>query len=31
MTIWQHIPFENEAAIGEWARMHGISYRIIRC
>lgn len=31
MTIWQHVPFENEAAIGEWARMRGISYRIIRC
>lgn len=31
MTIWQHVPFENEAAIGEWARMRGISYRLIRC
>ncbi|MGD9968829.1 MAG: type 1 glutamine amidotransferase [Sulfuricurvum sp.] len=31
MTIWQHVPFENEAAIGEWARSRGISYRIIRC
>lgn len=31
MTIWQHVPFENEAAIGEWARMRGITYRIIRC
>ena len=31
MTIWQHVHFENEAAIGEWARMRGISYRIIRC
>jgi GMP synthase-like glutamine amidotransferase len=31
MTIWQHIPFENEAAIGEWARMRNIPYRIIRC
>ncbi|ADR35321.1 glutamine amidotransferase class-I (plasmid) [Sulfuricurvum kujiense DSM 16994] len=31
MTIWQHVPFENEAAIGEWARMKGITYRIIRC
>lgn len=31
MTIWQHVPFENEAAIGEWARMRQISYRIIRC
>lgn len=31
MTIWQHVPFENEAAIGEWARMRRITYRIIRC
>ncbi|MFA5215715.1 type 1 glutamine amidotransferase [Sulfuricurvum sp.] len=31
MTIWQHVPFENEAAIGEWSRSRGISYRIIRC
>ena len=31
MTIWQHVPFENEAAIGKWARMRGISYNIIRC
>lgn len=31
MTIWQHVPFENEAAIGEWARKRQISYRIIRC
>ena len=31
MTIWQHVPFENEAAIGEWARMREITYRIIRC
>ncbi|MDD2368130.1 MAG: GMP synthase [Sulfuricurvum sp.] len=31
MTIWQHVPFENEAAIGEWARMRNIPYRIIRC
>lgn len=31
MTIWQHVPFENEAAIGEWAHMRGITYRIIRC
>ncbi len=31
MTIWQHVPFENEAAIGEWARIRGITYRIIRC
>lgn len=31
MTIWQHVPFENEAAIGEWARIRGIPYRIIRC
>lgn len=31
MTIWQHVPFENEAAIGEWARMRGISYRVIKC
>lgn len=31
MTIWQHVPFENEAAIGEWAQRHGISYRLIRC
>lgn len=31
MTIWQHVPFENEAAIGEWAHSRVISYRIIRC
>lgn len=31
MTIWQHVPFENEAAIGDWARMRNIPYRIIRC
>ncbi|MDD2697200.1 MAG: GMP synthase [Arcobacteraceae bacterium] len=31
MTIWQHVPFENEAAIGDWARMRGISYKVIRC
>jgi len=31
MTIWQHVPFENEAAIGQWARLRGISYRLIRC
>jgi len=31
MTIWQHVPFENEAAIGEWARTRDIPYSIIRC
>lgn len=31
MTIWQHVPFENEAAIGEWARKRDIPYRVIRC
>lgn len=31
MTIWQHVPFENEAAIGQWARLRKIPYRLIRC
>lgn len=30
MTIWQHVPFENEAAVGDWAKARGITYRIIR-
>lgn len=31
MVIWQHVEFENEAAIGEWAKKRNIPFRIIRC
>ncbi len=30
MTFWQHVPFENEAAIGRWAWEQGINYKVIR-
>jgi hypothetical protein len=30
MTIWQHVPFENEAAIGQWAQMRKIMIHVKR-
>ena len=30
MTVWQHVPFENEAAIGLWAQARNIPYRVIK-
>lgn len=31
MTIWQHVSFEDEAAIGIWAKSRGILYKVVKC
>ena len=31
MTIWQNVPFEDEAAIKEWANKNNIKYSVIKC
>ena len=30
MTIWQNVPFEDEAAIKEWANKNNIKYSVIK-
>ena len=31
MTIWQNVPFEDEAAIKEWANKNNKKYSDIKC